>query len=256
MFKTFRLNVSDFMKKYLGYLGFPLPTNAKPWIPSLFSEFIRGRSVLTDECKEGRPKQIAVPQNVDAVRELVMQDRHVTCRELKASLGIKVFEEIRKNNRQRTIILHRDDAGCHTSAEIARFLEGQRPSFWVCGTCTVRTSVRIYESVRMRNGWWGYARALFILIQPYAAHLRAGACAARGVSAGAKIHIIILTTNSLFVEVRCCYKAIRKKSVILGCVAADVDVTTCCVPVDRFGIGRRRSRTTSGRRRRNDVTAR
>ncbi|GBP00717.1 hypothetical protein EVAR_68266_1 [Eumeta japonica] len=38
MFKKFRLNVSDFVKKaYLDYFGFPLPTNAKPWIPSLLS---------------------------------------------------------------------------------------------------------------------------------------------------------------------------------------------------------------------------
>lgn len=36
MFKKFRLNVSNFVKKaYLDYFGFPLLTNAKPWIPSL-----------------------------------------------------------------------------------------------------------------------------------------------------------------------------------------------------------------------------
>lgn len=36
MFQKFRLNVPDFVKKaYFDYFGFPLPSNAKPWIPSL-----------------------------------------------------------------------------------------------------------------------------------------------------------------------------------------------------------------------------
>ncbi|GBP52779.1 Histone-lysine N-methyltransferase SETMAR [Eumeta japonica] len=32
----------------------------------------------------------------------------------------------RKNNRQRRIILHHDNASCHRSAETTRFLEGQK----------------------------------------------------------------------------------------------------------------------------------
>ncbi|GBP29050.1 Histone-lysine N-methyltransferase SETMAR [Eumeta japonica] len=38
----------------------------------------------------------------------------------------EVFEEIRKNNRQRKIILHHDSAGYHTSTETIRFLEDQK----------------------------------------------------------------------------------------------------------------------------------
>ncbi|GBP64408.1 hypothetical protein EVAR_43185_1 [Eumeta japonica] len=53
-----------------------------------FSEFNRGRSMLTDEFEEGRAKSVVVPQNIDAVRELIMQDRHVTYREIRASLDI------------------------------------------------------------------------------------------------------------------------------------------------------------------------
>ncbi|GBP20431.1 hypothetical protein EVAR_14680_1 [Eumeta japonica] len=51
-----------------------------------FSEFNCGRSMLTDEFKEGRPKSV-VPQNIDAVRELIMQDRHVIHRKIKTSLS-------------------------------------------------------------------------------------------------------------------------------------------------------------------------
>ena len=53
-----------------------------------FSEFNRGRSALQDEFREGRPKSVVVPENIDAVRELVLQDRHVTYREIEGYLGI------------------------------------------------------------------------------------------------------------------------------------------------------------------------
>ena len=52
------------------------------------SEFNRGRRSLTDEFHEGRPKSVVVPENIDAVHELILQDRRVTYREIKASLGI------------------------------------------------------------------------------------------------------------------------------------------------------------------------
>ncbi|GBP82003.1 hypothetical protein EVAR_62880_1 [Eumeta japonica] len=44
--------------------------------------------MLKDEFKEGRLKSIGVPLNIDAVWELIKQDRHVTYREIKSSLGI------------------------------------------------------------------------------------------------------------------------------------------------------------------------
>ncbi|GBP13433.1 Mariner Mos1 transposase [Eumeta japonica] len=104
--------------------------------------------MVTDEFEEGRPKSVVVPQNIDAMRELRMQDRHVTYREKKTSLDIsmchkrivkrlirsgarptvlqEVFEGMRKNNRQHRIILHHDNAGCHTSVEKTQFLESEK----------------------------------------------------------------------------------------------------------------------------------
>ena len=62
----------------------PSYSTVKNW----FNEFNRGRRSLKDEDREGRPKTAVVPENIDAVRELIMQDRHVTYREIEASLGI------------------------------------------------------------------------------------------------------------------------------------------------------------------------
>ena len=41
-----------------------------------------------NRCREGPPKTTVVPENIDAVRELIMQDRHVIYREIELSLGI------------------------------------------------------------------------------------------------------------------------------------------------------------------------
>jgi len=43
---------------------------------------------MNSSVAEVRPKTVVVQGNIDAVRKLIMQDRHVTYREIKASLGI------------------------------------------------------------------------------------------------------------------------------------------------------------------------
>ena len=53
-----------------------------------YGEFNRGRSSLQDEFREGRPKSVVVPETIDAVRQLILQDRHVTYREIETTLGI------------------------------------------------------------------------------------------------------------------------------------------------------------------------
>jgi histone-lysine N-methyltransferase SETMAR len=55
-----------------------------------YNEFHRGRHSLSDESREGRPKSVVVPENIDAVQNLIMQDRHITYREIEASLGISM----------------------------------------------------------------------------------------------------------------------------------------------------------------------
>ena len=53
-----------------------------------FNIFNCGRRSQKDEVREGPPKTAVVPENIAAVHELIMQDRHVTYLEIKASLGI------------------------------------------------------------------------------------------------------------------------------------------------------------------------
>lgn len=53
-----------------------------------FAEFRRGRTSVSDEYREGRPKSVVVPKNIDAVRTMIKEDRHVTYREIEASLGM------------------------------------------------------------------------------------------------------------------------------------------------------------------------
>ena len=53
-----------------------------------FVDFNRGRRSLKGEVRVGRPKTAVVSENIDAVRELIMQERRVTYREIEVSLGI------------------------------------------------------------------------------------------------------------------------------------------------------------------------
>ena len=53
-----------------------------------FNEFRCGLRSLKDEVREGHPKTAVVSENIDAVRELIMQDRHVIYLEIELSLEI------------------------------------------------------------------------------------------------------------------------------------------------------------------------
>ena len=59
-------------------------STVKTW----FNEFNCGRRLLKDQVREGRPKTAFMSENIDAVRELIKQNRHVAYREIKAFLVI------------------------------------------------------------------------------------------------------------------------------------------------------------------------
>ena len=53
-----------------------------------YGKFNRGRNSLQDQFREGRPKLVVVPEAIDTVRQLLLQDRHVTYRKIETILGI------------------------------------------------------------------------------------------------------------------------------------------------------------------------
>lgn len=61
---------------------------SKTMVYKWFVEFKRGRPTFDDDLREGRPCTSVVAKNIDAVREMILSDRHVTYSEIEASLGI------------------------------------------------------------------------------------------------------------------------------------------------------------------------
>ena len=57
-----------------------------------YGEFNRGRSSLQDEFREGRSKSVVVPETINAVRQLILHDRHVTYREIEALVGSEYIQ--------------------------------------------------------------------------------------------------------------------------------------------------------------------
>lgn len=53
-----------------------------------YLEFQRGRTNLGDENREGRPKTAFTAENILAVEQYLLEDRHVTYREIEAALNI------------------------------------------------------------------------------------------------------------------------------------------------------------------------
>ena len=47
-------------------------------VKNWFNEFSCGRGSLKDEVRRGRQKTAVLSDNIDVVRDLIMQDRHVT----------------------------------------------------------------------------------------------------------------------------------------------------------------------------------
>ena len=59
-----------------------------PVFIDMYGEFKRDCSLLQDDFREGRSKLVVVPETIDSTRQLILQDRHVTYREIETTLGI------------------------------------------------------------------------------------------------------------------------------------------------------------------------
>ena len=74
------------MERLNSAFGDGAPCKAK--IYNCFAEFQRGRSYLSDEFHEGRLITATTPENIDAVSNLILPDRHLTYREIASTLGM------------------------------------------------------------------------------------------------------------------------------------------------------------------------
>ncbi|KAG7295442.1 hypothetical protein JYU34_021619 [Plutella xylostella] len=67
---------------------YKLEAPSKTTIYRWYSEFRRGRSSLTTVPSTGQPKTAVTQDNIDGVRQLIKEDRHVTYEQIRASLSI------------------------------------------------------------------------------------------------------------------------------------------------------------------------
>ncbi|CAH1999182.1 unnamed protein product [Acanthoscelides obtectus] len=130
-----QLSQQECLAELLSVFGNEAPHQST--ISRWYGEFKRGRVSLSDESRVGAPKTAVTQENVDAVRKLIIEDRHVTYRKIEASFMVatlqrtvtadwytticlpKVITELRKIDPKRRIILHQDNASSHT-AQITR----------------------------------------------------------------------------------------------------------------------------------------
>ncbi|CAH1985525.1 unnamed protein product [Acanthoscelides obtectus] len=81
-----QLSQQECLAELLSVFGNEAPHQST--ISRWYGEFKRGRVSLSDDPRVGAPKTAVTQGNVDAVRKLSIEDRHVTYREIEASLKI------------------------------------------------------------------------------------------------------------------------------------------------------------------------
>ncbi|CAH1983305.1 unnamed protein product [Acanthoscelides obtectus] len=81
-----QLSQQECLAELLSVFGNEAPHQST--ISRWYGEFKRGRVSLSDDPRVGAPKTGVTLENVDAVRKLIIEDRHVTYREIEASLKI------------------------------------------------------------------------------------------------------------------------------------------------------------------------
>lgn len=80
------LSASDCRIEMSGALGMDAPSKAT--ICRWYNEFKRGKNSFEDDPRSGRPSTSVTDENIDAVRELVKDNRRITYKEIEATLGI------------------------------------------------------------------------------------------------------------------------------------------------------------------------
>ncbi|GBP61046.1 hypothetical protein EVAR_51178_1 [Eumeta japonica] len=117
-------------------------------------QFKSGRVNISNKFRDGRPSTAVNNKSIDAVRRMIETHRDVTYHKNRASLGTgtghvatvalkncrtvnsdwytisclpEVIDELRKNNRKRRIILHRDNTSSHNTKQKVHLLSETHP---------------------------------------------------------------------------------------------------------------------------------
>lgn len=61
---------------------------------------------VKDEFREGRPKSVVTPENIDSVCELILQDRHVRLSQPWGVSGINITEKMQWTSVHSTLLEH------------------------------------------------------------------------------------------------------------------------------------------------------
>ncbi|CAH1982735.1 unnamed protein product [Acanthoscelides obtectus] len=89
-----QLSQQECLAELLSVFGNDAPHQST--ISRWYGEFKRGRVSLSDDPRVGAPKTAITQKNVDAVRKLIIEDRHVTYRDIEASLKISKISNHKK----------------------------------------------------------------------------------------------------------------------------------------------------------------
>lgn len=68
--------------QWLENLSRKMKSKTRENLRAMIIEFNQSCRFLTDEFKGGRPKSVVVPEDINAVRKMIVQDSHVTYREI------------------------------------------------------------------------------------------------------------------------------------------------------------------------------
>lgn len=73
-----------------------------------YNELNRICRLLSSECREGRPKTVFVPENIDAIQKSIMQDRQVAYCQIEANLLISstsIYKILQDHLAKQTLVL-------------------------------------------------------------------------------------------------------------------------------------------------------
>lgn len=103
-------------------IAFGESTISKTRVYEWYKRFQEGREDVEDDERPGRPSTSISDENVEKVKEIIMNDRRITIREVAEDVGISIGSFGPDLWRNDSWLLHHDNAPAHTSLLVREFL--------------------------------------------------------------------------------------------------------------------------------------